>query len=60
MKADDWTSPATVFCLKHGHDGEVTDMQRTTYSARCAAGVPSGASRGAGPDNSVRARDYQV
>lgn len=37
MKADDWTSPTTVFCLKHGHDGEVTDMQRTTYSARCAS-----------------------
>ena len=59
MKADDWTSPTTVFCLKHGHDGEVTDMQRTTYSARCAAGVPSGTcSRSA--ENPERAGDYQV
>lgn len=56
MKARGWTSRTD-----NGHGGEVTDMQRSAYSARGAAGVPSGTrSRGATSDNSVRAGDDQV
>jgi hypothetical protein len=56
VKAVGWTSHG-----KDGHGEEVTDMQRMTHSARCAAGVPSETcSRGADIDNSGRAGDYQV
>ena len=37
MTARGWTS-----LKEHGHGGEVTDMQWSAYSARGAAGVPSG------------------
>ncbi len=54
MKAHGWTSHA-----EDGHGGEVTDMQRTAYSARCATELPSGTSpRGA--EDPERAGDYQV
>ncbi|WP_157376793.1 hypothetical protein [Amycolatopsis balhimycina] len=54
MKARGWTSHT-----QHGHGEEVTDMQRTAYSARCATELPSGASS-RGAENPERAGDYQV
>jgi len=36
VKAGGWTSRKV-----NGHGGEVTDMQRSAFSARGAAGVPS-------------------
>lgn len=59
MKADDWTYRNSVFFSKHGHGGEVTDMQRSAYSARGAAGVPSGTASPSAEDPE-RAGDCQV
>ncbi|GAB3137873.1 hypothetical protein GCM10027258_14070 [Amycolatopsis stemonae] len=54
MKARGWTSRKV-----DGHGGEVTDMQRTAYSARCAAGVPSGTAS-PNAEDPERAGEYQV
>ncbi len=54
MKARGWTSHT-----EDGHGGEVTDMQRSVFGARGAAGVPSGTDSPSaeGPE---RAGDDQV
>jgi hypothetical protein len=54
VKARGWTSRNV-----NGHGGEVTDMQRSAYSARGAAGVPSGTTSPSAEDPE-RAGDNQV
>jgi hypothetical protein len=61
VTADGWTSVTAVFTLKAGHGEEVTNMQRSAYSARGATGMPSGtASPSADGTTSGRAGECQV